>query len=97
MEELYLRRQNVGKLAEVLQVSPARVSQHLSVLRSFGLVEAEPDGREQYYKLTQPEIAKWIVEGVDFVAHRVGGVSQADIGRARQLWGLTDPPRETAE
>lgn len=94
MEELYLRRQNVGKLAEVLEISSPRVSQHLSVLRSFGLVEAESEGREQFYRLTQPEIAEWIVGGVDFVAHRVGGISQDDISRARQLWGLTEAAAE---
>ncbi|MEM9668857.1 MAG: metalloregulator ArsR/SmtB family transcription factor [Pseudomonadota bacterium] len=90
IEELRLRRQNVGKLAEVVQIPATRVSQHLSALRAFGLVASESEGREQYYHLTQPEIAKWIVDGVDFVAHRVGGISDEDISRARALWGLNE-------
>jgi DNA-binding transcriptional ArsR family regulator len=46
----------VGKLAEELQISQPNVSQHLAVMRSIGIVEAERDGREVRYRLADPEI-----------------------------------------
>lgn len=90
IEALFLHRKNVGELAEMMNITSSRVSQHLSVLRSFGLIEAEAEGREQYYRLLQPALAQWVVEGVDFVANRVGGVSDVEVRKARELWGLTE-------
>jgi len=46
----------VSKLAEDLGVSQPNVSQHLSVMRAAGVVEAERDGREVRYRLSDPEI-----------------------------------------
>ncbi len=46
----------VGRLAEELGVAQPNVSQHLAVLRSAGLVEAERDGREVRYRLTDPDV-----------------------------------------
>lgn len=46
----------VGRLAEELGVAQPNVSQHLAVLRSAGLVEAEREGREVRYRLTDPDV-----------------------------------------
>ena len=46
----------VGKLAEEIGASQPNVSQHLSVLRNAGIVEAERDGREVRYRLTDPDV-----------------------------------------
>jgi ArsR family transcriptional regulator len=46
----------VGELASYLGLSQAAASQHLSALRSVGLVEAVRDGRALHYRLTDPEI-----------------------------------------
>jgi len=46
----------VGRLAEELGISQPNVSQHLALMRSAGVVEAERDGREVRYKLSDPEI-----------------------------------------
>ena len=46
----------VGKLAEELGASQPNVSQHLGVLRAAGLVEAERDGREVRYRLTDTDV-----------------------------------------
>ncbi len=48
----------VGRLAEGLGVSQPNVSQHLAVMRSAGLVEAERDGREVRYRLADSEIVR---------------------------------------
>jgi ArsR family transcriptional regulator len=46
----------VHDLARDLQLPQATVSQHLSALRSAGLVAATRDGRAVRYELTDPEI-----------------------------------------
>ncbi len=46
----------VGRLAEELGISQPNVSQHLALMRSAGVVEAERDGREVRYRLSDPEI-----------------------------------------
>jgi DNA-binding transcriptional ArsR family regulator len=46
----------VSRLAEEIGISQPNVSQHLAVMRSAGVVEAERDGREVRYRLSDPEI-----------------------------------------
>lgn len=46
----------VGRLAADIGASQPNVSQHLAVLRAAGIVEAERDGREVRYRLTDPEV-----------------------------------------
>jgi DNA-binding transcriptional ArsR family regulator len=47
-------------------ISQPNVSQHLAVLRGAGLVEADRDGRELHYRLTDPDVmvACGIMRGV---------------------------------
>ena len=46
----------VGSLAAELRMTQPNVSQHLAVLRTAGLVDAERDGRGARYRLTDPEV-----------------------------------------
>lgn len=46
----------VGRLAAELGISQPNASQHLAVMRSAGLVEAERDGRGAVYRLTDPGV-----------------------------------------
>jgi ArsR family transcriptional regulator len=46
----------VGRLAEALGASQPNISQHLAVMRSAGIVDAERDGREIRYRLVDPEV-----------------------------------------
>jgi DNA-binding transcriptional ArsR family regulator len=46
----------VSRLAEELGISQPNVSQHLALMRSAGIVEAERDGREVRYRLSDPEV-----------------------------------------
>jgi ArsR family transcriptional regulator len=46
----------VGRLAVAIGASQPNVSQHLAVLRSAGIVEAERDGREVRYRVTDPDV-----------------------------------------
>jgi DNA-binding transcriptional ArsR family regulator len=46
----------VGRLATSIGASQPNVSQHLSVLRAAGIVDAQREGREVRYRLTDPEV-----------------------------------------
>ncbi|HEY7942697.1 MAG TPA: metalloregulator ArsR/SmtB family transcription factor [Candidatus Limnocylindrales bacterium] len=46
----------VGHLAEAMGMSQPNASQHLAVLRTAGIVEAERDGREVRYRLVDPDV-----------------------------------------
>ncbi len=46
----------VGRLAEELGASQPNISQHLAVLKAAGLVDAERDGREVRYRLSDPDV-----------------------------------------
>jgi ArsR family transcriptional regulator len=46
----------VGRLASAIGASQPNVSQHLGVLRNAGLVDAEREGREVRYRLSDPDV-----------------------------------------
>jgi DNA-binding transcriptional ArsR family regulator len=46
----------VGRLASQIDASQPNVSQHLAVLRSAGIVDAERVGREVRYRLADPDV-----------------------------------------
>ncbi len=86
IEELKADEKDVNTLAEVLDLPGPRVSQHLSLLKLNRIVEERRDGRHHFYHLTQPDIADWVVNGLNFVEGRMGGISQSNINDARRLW-----------
>lgn len=86
VEELRFDGRDVNTLAESLDLPQARVSQHLSLMRAHRLVDESRDGRRHLYKLRQPEIADWIVSGLDFINEPMRGITQEDIHNARRLW-----------
>lgn len=76
----------VNEIADALDVPATRVSQHLGVLRAVSLVETEAQAQRRVYRLSQPELAAWLIEGIDFIGHRLGRASAADIATAKELW-----------
>ena len=86
VEELKVEELDVNSLAEKLELPQTRVSQHLSLLRARRIVEERREGRHHLYHLIQPEIASWIVEGLDFIEGRMSGVTKSEIKTARELW-----------
>ncbi|MEM7004846.1 MAG: metalloregulator ArsR/SmtB family transcription factor [Pseudomonadota bacterium] len=86
IEELRSGEKDVNSLASSLELSSSRVSQHLALLRAHRFVAEERDGRQHFYHLMQPELADWIVEGLDFIQGRPNSISPSDINKARALW-----------
>ncbi len=82
----------VTRLASALGVSQPNVSQHLAVLRTAGLVDAERDGREVRYRLADPDVmvACGVMRGVlERRFARLAGLSAAASGHPV---GVVAPP-----
>ena len=86
IEELGNQEKTVGALAEETNLPATRVSQHLGLLRAHRIVEERPEGRHRLYHLTQPELASWIVSGLDFIAGRGHAPDAKEIKKVRQQW-----------
>lgn len=78
--------QTVNELALELDIPATRASQHLAVLRALSLVETRSQGQNRAYRLAQPDLALWLIDGIDFIAHRLGKASPQDIEQAKELW-----------
>jgi DNA-binding transcriptional ArsR family regulator len=68
IEELRETERDVNTLQTALGISHSGVSQHLSVLRAHRLVAERREGRHVFYHLRQPKLARWLVDGIEFVA-----------------------------
>ena len=57
----------VCQIVEVLGLSGATVSRHMSILQSAGLVRSRKDGRWVYYRLAQPfpqTLRQWLTQSL---------------------------------
>jgi ArsR family transcriptional regulator, virulence genes transcriptional regulator len=84
----------VGRLAAELRISQPNASQHLAVMRSAGLVEAERDGREVHYRLADPDVIVACETMRCVLLRRIARMSEA----ARSADAATDivSPKEPA-
>jgi ArsR family transcriptional regulator len=81
----------VGRLAEELGMSQPNVSQHLAVMRSIGMVEAERDGREVRYRLSDPEIIAACEAMRGVLIRRISRMSAAAERAQASAKGSADP------
>ena len=52
------KEMSVTGLVEKTKLSQANISQHLSIMRSKGIVISDRKGKNNYYRLTNPKINK---------------------------------------
>lgn len=86
IEELRSAERDVSSLASALDLPPARVSQHLAMLRAHRLVTDRREGRSHFYRLTRPAIAGWILAALDFVDVPGPLQNAPHIDHVRELW-----------
>jgi DNA-binding transcriptional ArsR family regulator len=72
VQELRDGERDVNALRAALGISHSGVSQHLAILRVNHLVAERREGRRVIYRLRQPGLARWLLQGFDFVqdAHK---------------------------
>jgi DNA-binding transcriptional ArsR family regulator len=79
---------DVSSLCESLEVNQSAMSQHLAALRSHHLVVERRDGRRVYYSLVIPEMARWLLEGTQYIGSGIeesGSVITA-VREVREFW-----------
>jgi ArsR family transcriptional regulator len=79
----------VGRLAEEIGASQPNISQHLSVLRAAGIVDAERDGREVRYRLADDDVI--------VACNLMRGVLQRRLARLGRLSHLDQAATELIE
>ena len=69
LQELRTGERDVTGLREALQISPSRLSQHLTLLKGMHLIKERKCGRQVFYHLLQPGVAEWLMQGTEFLQH----------------------------
>lgn len=59
---------SVGELLMRMQLEPSHLSQHLRVLRGYGLVESERRGSAVYYRLAHATVGALLASARDLLA-----------------------------
>jgi ArsR family transcriptional regulator len=59
---------SVGDMASQLNLSPSLVSHHLRLLRAARLLQAERQGRQVFYQVTDEHVLRMLGDMVDHVA-----------------------------
>ncbi len=92
VEELRTGELDVGAIQALLDIAQSGVSQHLAVLRAHRIVAERREGRHVFYRLRQPELADWLLDGLAFIEHDVEASRQLrhDVRRARAKWSAAD-------
>jgi DNA-binding transcriptional ArsR family regulator len=67
IEELRAGEIDVSTLQKQIGLPQSTVSQHLAILKSHHLIKERKEGRRVYYNLIDPELAQWLLSGVDLL------------------------------
>lgn len=88
IEELRNAELDVNSLQKALEISHSGVSQHLMVLRSHRLVFERREGRRVFYRLSQPDIAAWLMDATRFLERETAAAVELReaIHKSRQGW-----------
>src|SRR5215475_13906227 len=100
VQELRDEERGVNTLQQILGISHSGVSQPLSVLRAHRIVAERRAGRHVYYRLRQPELARWLLDGTAFLegsSMHTESIRSA-IEQARAEWSrpATEPEEASA-
>jgi len=99
VQELRHGEVDVGHLQTSLGISHSRVSQHLATLRAHRVVIERREGRHVYYRLTEPELAHWVLAGATFLTRAADSAEQFRdaLDQVRELWGEPSVEPETVK
>lgn len=80
------------QIIELLEISGATVSRHLSILQNAGLLQSRKDGRWMHYRLADDSSDPMVCEALDWISHslKIGKKSEKDIQKLKIIL-KTDP------
>jgi DNA-binding transcriptional ArsR family regulator len=67
IEELRAGELSVSSIQKIIGIPQASVSQHLAILKTHHLIKERKEGRRVFYSLVAPEIAEWLLQGIDLM------------------------------
>lgn len=70
VKELAREEKDVKTLLGILKLPGPRVSQHLSLLRAYRIVDERRVGRRRLYRLLQPQLVGWMSQGMQILEER---------------------------
>jgi ArsR family transcriptional regulator, virulence genes transcriptional regulator len=85
VDRLHSGETSAADLIDVLELSKANLSKHMSLLAHGGIVESRREGRQLFYRLTDPEIHKAcaIMRSILYRRLKAGEKLASAIGPAR--------------
>ncbi|MBL0170223.1 MAG: helix-turn-helix transcriptional regulator [Gemmatimonadaceae bacterium] len=88
VEELGSGELDVASIAALLEISSSGTSQHLSKLRARRIVLERRDGRHVHYRLANPALSQWLLDGLTLLEADPEGSrdTKRDLRRARLAW-----------
>ncbi len=90
IEALGARDSDVNSLASKLKIRQSTLSQHLSLLRANGILEAQRSGHTVRYSLCNPWLATWLLDGCKLLemqnAHMNEVIKAAKV--VKKLWKI---------
>jgi DNA-binding transcriptional ArsR family regulator len=88
VEELRNQEMDVNSIQSILGISHSGVSQNLAILRSQKLVVERREGRRVIYRLTTPELAEWLLKGIQFLEGNLAHAEQmrSVMETVKELW-----------
>ena len=97
VEELRDGERDVNALQNALDVTHSRTSQNLAILRAHRFVVERREGRHVFYRLVNPDMARWVLEGLRFLEADLALVERrrTAIEEVRQMW-QPDPDDSTS-
>lgn len=63
---------SVGQLAEIVDKSPAAVSQHLAKLRLARIVRTRQEGQRVFYELANEHAIRLVTDAIQQAEHAIG-------------------------
>lgn len=69
IEELRPGELSVSSIQKIIGIPQASVSQHLAILKTHNLIKERKEGRRVFYSLVTPEIAEWLLKGIDLMGY----------------------------
>lgn len=88
VEELGHRELDVATLQGILEISHAKTSRQLALLRAHRLVQERQEGRHVFYRLADPAIAHWVADGLTFIqaSHTAAEDIREAAEKSRAAW-----------
>ncbi|MEZ4490876.1 MAG: metalloregulator ArsR/SmtB family transcription factor [Cyanobacteriota/Melainabacteria group bacterium] len=66
VDELRHGERDVSSLENLLELPQSAISKHIAVLRSHRIVVERREGRSVFYRLIDPELASWMLDGIEY-------------------------------